>query len=366
MKKKILNTIISIILVMTIFTGCNKEEEKNDNLDFENKKETVASNENPYSKSDKETLWHIYSVNPYCTLDEIKAINEGKIDSDDVKAPEYDSDNLIYKGEDIPYRKYIENDSKIPFTYTIFMETNENIQPFKVGDEEVEYYSITLNPGESKDIQMKFSPLKVSVDKQEEIRVFSVAQVAWTKELEKTILMSPTNYGAAFIHYTILENDKLKVKADSTKNERSIKAAKNLMGEDSQYAFKDDDGKNVEDTEAGLTLGTEKFEEETIGKMINLDVKWDGKSPLYARTLCYGNYDARIYLVIDGKPVKAFNGRYYADYSTKEGVVHNMKLNSEVLPKEGSHIAYGIMIYRDKKTREVKDFMVDYPLLLHN
>ena len=64
MKKKILNTIISIILVMTIFTGCNKEEEKNDNLDFENKKETVASNENPYSKSDKETLWHIYSVNP--------------------------------------------------------------------------------------------------------------------------------------------------------------------------------------------------------------------------------------------------------------------------------------------------------------
>ena len=363
MKRKTLILTIVCILVTSLFSGCNENDDINDNnenLNFDDKKETVVVKENPYDNLNENPQLEIERLNPELSLEE--ALKENEDPEQDLSI--FNTRNIVFDGTDFKYRIYVQNKSEIPMTQTIFMEANNNLQPFTVqGCEEKKYYTYTINPGEGKDIFITFSPIYAPADRKGTTMLYSITHVAATEELENFMIQNPTKYTAGYINYVRVVTNEFGIKADSKKNERLVKSRKNEMGKDSPYIFKADSGKEESNTSAGLTLG-EPFEKEKIDGLINFKVEWDGNTPLYSRNLCYGENNIRVFLISDGELLPAFNGEYFADYYQKTGVIHNIELDNAVLPKEGNHLVYGVMMYKNNETGMMEDIEVNYPLLL--
>lgn len=356
MRKILLVLIISVLFV----NGCAKDEGnvvKNDNLKFEIKtRNETADNINPYENPDIMNDIGFYWIDN--NLDLEKALEEG----DNIVSFKKD---IIYDGKNIEYRAYVENNSPVPFQYTIFMTANNNIQKFMVDkSEEANSYSLVLQAGERKDIHISINPVYAPFGEKGKLKIYTLQTYSNTEELTKMMSENKNNYGAIYNQIKGLGMDEINISADSKENERIVGVGKNELGEDSPKTFIDKQTGIPADVTTGVTLGN-KFEKELVEDgLINLNVNCDTKEDMYVRSLCYGEENVRIFLLIDGEIVPAFNGEYFADYYQKTGVVHNILINKNVLPEKGEHIVMGFIEYVDKGSEEIGNVDALYPILL--
>lgn len=344
-------TVLKKFTVMLLLTyvcilgaGCNNNEKKagsvdsnRNNLNFE--KVTIEQNENnnsyeSYDYAGVTTIW-IDSK-----LDLNKILEEGK------EPPYTFNNNVVYKGGELTYRVWVHNYSSENETITYFMNANGNMQPFRTNDgEESDYYMVSLKPNEDKDLVFKFKPLYAPAEEKGKITIFSYAYMENNDELDDVIKKNVGNYNAAFAQRMQIDCKDISIQADSKTNEKNIDICENKIGSDSDKIFCDDTGNPLNQTN-GVTFG-EKYTDAENNGMINFNVKWKITDKLYARALCYGKSNVRIFLLMDGKLIPAFNGKYFADFYQKTGVVHNISIDSEVLQEEGNHIVQGFIYYKE-------------------
>ena len=337
MKKAIIALLVSAALI----TGCTGKEQKksgNENLTFETESQSqnsgVDSYENPEILHDAAFCWIDKD------LDLKKAMKEGE----DIGSFQ---NKIEYDGNKIELRAYLENTSDIPFQYSVFMTSDGNIQKFSVDDgKETNSYMVELGAKEDKDIHIYVDPDSAPFGAEGKLKVYVVLMYAKTDQLIDKMKNS-NGYREIYNQIKRISADEISVTANSKENEKLIDKKENRQGEDSPNTFIDSTTGKPDEGTTGLTLG-DKFEKEKVEDgLINLTIKKRDYEKMYARVYGYGKQNARVFLIVDGYIVPAFNGEYFADYYQKTGVVHNILIDKDAIPKGDDHIVMGLIDYKD-------------------
>ena len=337
--------IAALLLALLLLAGCAGNGGEN-TLDFKSEGTTApaGSEESIYEKDVYNSIESLY-IDPDTDLAALEAAGE---------EPEYSFEgNMVYTGEKLAYRTLLTNRHPIPMMQTMFMNANGHMQPFQVnGGKEELYHVFTLQPGETQDIRLTFDPIHAPYGEEGITRVYKLDQAVKNDELVELLRQNGNSFTDCYIHDLSFGGFDIYIQADSPENERTVSELRNEMGEDSpeKLAFKDDNDGQYHDWTSGVTFGEKDLSGDGELPRVQIYVKWKRGEPLYARSHNYGENNVRIFLFVDGELVPAFNGQYFADYYQTKGVIHNIPLDTSVLPQSGEHIITGCSVFLDNIT----------------
>ena len=335
--------IAALLLALLLLAGCAGNGGEN-TLDFKPEGTTApaGSEESIYVKDMYNSL-DGFSIDPDTDLAALEAAGE---------EPEYSFEgNMVYTGEKLAYRTLLTNRHPIPMMQTMFMNANGHMQPFQVnGGEEELYHVFTLQPGETQDIRLTFDPIHAPYGEEGITRVYSLDQAAKTDELVELLRQNGNDFRGLYLQDLSFGGFDIYIQADSPENERTVSELRNEMGEDSPEKLIFTSPNADEGLTSGVSFGEPSLDSDGDRVRNEIYVKWKRGEPLYARSQNAENENIRVFMFVDGELVPAFNGQYFADYYQTEEVVHNIPLDTSVLPKSGEHIITGCSVFLDNIT----------------